>query len=148
MRVAESVFYQNGLRFSCTRCSACCRHTPGYVFLSRNDLTALAVHFGISVDELRNVYCRQVSFGHVRRLSLLEKKNLDCIFWEDGGCSVYSSRPLQCRSFPFWASSISSREEWERCGKTCPGIDQGTLHPRSVIEEWLRLRREEGFLEE
>lgn len=148
MRVAENVFYKDGLKFSCTRCSTCCRHTPGYVFLSGNDVTALAGHLRITVEELKRVYCRQVSFGLVKRLSLTEKKNLDCIFWEEGGCSVYPSRPFQCRSFPFWASSISSREEWDRCAETCPGIGKGTLHPASVIDEWLRKRREEGFLEQ
>ena len=35
------VFYSDGLRFECTRCSRCCRHTPGYVFLSENDVERL-----------------------------------------------------------------------------------------------------------
>ncbi|HUX21603.1 MAG TPA: YkgJ family cysteine cluster protein, partial [Spirochaetia bacterium] len=35
-------FYQDGLRFECTRCDACCRHEPGYVFLSQTDLRRLA----------------------------------------------------------------------------------------------------------
>ncbi len=151
--MSENVFYQDGLQFSCTRCSACCRHTPGYVFLSQKDLDDLAAFLKTSRVDLKSAYCRQVSFGQVRRLSLIEKKNLDCIFWEaengshGGGCSVYPARPLQCRSFPFWASSMTSREEWDRCGRTCPGIGRGTLHPRDVIEEWLRQRRQEGFLE-
>jgi Fe-S-cluster containining protein len=148
MRVSESVFYENGLQFSCTRCSTCCRHTPGYVFLSKNDLAALAGFLNTTVDVVKNDHCRQVAFGMVRRLSLKEKKNLDCEFWEEGGCAVYPARPLQCRSFPFWASSITSREEWDRCAKTCPGVGKGTLHSRSVIEGWLRARREAGFLEE
>jgi Fe-S-cluster containining protein len=142
------IFYENGLQFSCTRCSACCRHTPGYVFLSRNDLSALVVYLRTTEDALKNAYCRQVVFGQVRRLSLKEKKNLDCVFWEEGGCTVYPARPLQCRSFPFWASSMASMEEWERCAKTCPGVGKGELHSRSVIEGWLRARREEGYLEE
>ena len=31
-------FYAEGLRFSCERCSACCRGEPGYVFLTKEDL--------------------------------------------------------------------------------------------------------------
>ncbi len=38
----EEVFYGRGLRFECTRCSRCCRHNPGYVFLSPVDLARLA----------------------------------------------------------------------------------------------------------
>ena len=34
-------FYDDGLQFECARCSYCCRHEPGYVFLSDNDLDAM-----------------------------------------------------------------------------------------------------------
>jgi len=83
----------------------------------------------------------------VTRLSLKEKPNLDCILWENGGCSVYDARPLQCRSFPFWSSCVSSAEEWEFHAAQCPGIGTGPLHDRREIERWLAQRLNEGFLE-
>jgi uncharacterized protein len=140
-------FYDKGLRFGCTRCSKCCRHTPGYVFLSPRDLRSLAGALGMSEADLRGRYCREVAFGVVTRLSLKEKPNLDCVFWEDEGCSVYESRPLQCRSFPFWASALSSRADWEETASNCPGIGRGRLHSRAEIERWVRRRVRAGFLE-
>ena len=154
--MSEDAFYRSGLRFQCTRCSRCCRHTPGYVFLSRKDLEALLPALGVGRREFLNKYCRRVVFGPVKRISLKEKPNLDCIFWENnesapearrGGCSVYDSRPLQCQSFPFWSSCLSSREEWMECAAQCPGIGRGHLHRKLEVDRWLARRREDGFIE-
>ena len=147
MTDVQGCFYAEGLKFGCTRCSRCCRHTSGYVFLSPRDLRILAGALGISPEELQRTYCRQVSFGIATRISLKEKPNLDCVFWEGDGCSVYDARPLQCRSFPFWASSLASRTEWDEMASHCPGIGQGRRHSRSEIERWVRRRVREGFLE-
>ncbi len=141
-------FFREGLRFSCTKCSRCCRHTPGYVFLSAGDLARIAKSLGIDSGEARRRYCRKVDIGGFGRVSLKEKTNLDCILWEEGGCSVYASRPLQCRSFPFWSSNLSSRESWDEAGDACPGIGRGRLHHRARIERWLARRLADPLLGE
>ncbi len=143
----QDVFYKNGLRFECTRCSKCCRHTPGYVFLSETDIEKLAEALSLPRQAFLGRYCRRVRFGPLHRISLREKPNVDCILWEDGGCSVYDGRPLQCRSFPFWSSCLSTIEDWQYHGRQCPGIDTGRLHPREEIEGWLALRMKEPFIE-
>jgi uncharacterized protein len=143
----EQCFYDEGLRFGCTRCSNCCRHTPGYVFLSAGDLRSLSSALGLPEADVRSRYCREVALGVVTRLSLKEKPNLDCVFWEGEGCSVYEARPLQCRSFPFWASALSSRAEWDETASHCPGIGRGPVHSRAEIERWVRRRVRAGFLE-
>jgi Fe-S-cluster containining protein len=145
--MSRDVFYGSGLQFECTRCSECCRHTPGYVFLSEKDVETLARVTGSERQEFLRTWCRQVAFGVARRVSLKEKQNLDCIFWENGGCSVYDARPLQCRSFPFWSACVSSSEEWGHHARQCPGMGKGVFHPRSEIEYWLERRLKEGFLE-
>jgi Fe-S-cluster containining protein len=143
----DAPFYDDGLRFQCTRCSRCCRHTPGYVFVSENDIARLSRFLGLARGEIIRRYCRQVSFGIVKRISFTEKQNLDCVFWENDGCSVYEARPLQCQSFPFWSSNVASRAEWEGWISQCPGIGQGRIHSKGEIERWLRRRVEEGFIE-
>ena len=145
---AAEPFYRDGLRFACTRCSRCCRHTPGYVFLSARDLARIARRLGITVAESRRRFCRVVDMGGFRRLSLREKPNLDCILWEDGGCSVYEARPLQCRSFPFWSANLASHGSWEEVARSCPGIGRGRVHGRSRIERWLARRLAAPLLEE
>ncbi|MDR1894336.1 MAG: YkgJ family cysteine cluster protein [Spirochaetales bacterium] len=142
----DEPFYKTGLSFECRRCSSCCRFQPGYVFLSRQDREALAGFFNLSTGDFMERYCRWVDLGHCSRLSLIEKSNLDCIFWEGGGCSVYSVRPLQCRSYPFWFSSLSSPEAWKDLAAGCPGINRGRKHGLEEIRSWLEQRRLEPYL--
>ncbi len=78
-------------------------------------------------------------------MSLIEKRNYDCIFWSEEGCEVYAARPFQCRSFPFWSSIVDDREHWEEQGRSCPGINEGDLHSSSEIERWLTLKGEEDY---
>jgi Fe-S-cluster containining protein len=105
------------------------------VFLSSEDLGALAAGQGMGRGEFVNVWCRWVSFGQeVEYLSLKEKTNYDCIFWKDG-CLVYPSRPLQCRTFPFWDSIVCSPGAWEKAAAGCPGMGQGELYSMARIEE-------------
>jgi len=143
----QDAFYKSGLRFECTRCSECCRYTPGYVFLSPADLARLAESTHIAKEEFLRRFCRMIDLGVARRVSLREKPNLDCILWENNGCSQYEARPLQCRSFPFWSACVASREDWENHARNCPGMGHGGIHPREEIDGWLTRRMQEGFLE-
>lgn len=136
----KTPFYQNGLKFECTQCHACCRHDPGYVFLSKEDLDRLCIHFHITSSEFIQKYCRWVDLGVERHLSLLEKPNFDCIFWEEG-CSVYASRPLQCRTYPFWSDSVQDKKSWDLESRFCPGIGIGKIHTADEIKNHLLNRR-------
>jgi Fe-S-cluster containining protein len=117
------------------------------VFLSPQDLATLTQAARLTEDEFLRRYCRSVDLGLARRVSLREKPNLDCILWENSGCSRYEARPLQCRSFPFWSACVTSRQEWENHAKSCPGMGHGSIHPREEIDGWLARRLSEGFLE-
>lgn len=143
----NTTFYEKGLRFTCTRCSRCCRHEPGFVFLSYEDLDRLILHFRMPVSSFLDRFCRTVDLGLVKRLSLQEKDNYDCILWGEGGCIAYEARPLQCRSYPFWAPHLESIDTWRALTADCPGIDRGELHSRETIEQWLFQRRKERFID-
>ena len=147
MNTSSKTFYDDGLRFGCSRCSLCCRFDSGYVWLSRADLDRLAERFRSDRRGVIDQYCRTVDIGGFRQLSLLEQPNRDCVFWVGGACSVYEHRPLQCRSYPFWLHHLVSREEWDRAAQHCPGVGVGPLHSRETIDAWLALRRAEPTLD-
>lgn len=89
------------------------------------EIAALARRLGLSDAEFRAVYTRRLRGAE---LSLRERQNGDCVFWSEArGCGVYSDRPRQCRSFPFWASIVHSRERWEEEAQGCPGMNAGPL---------------------
>jgi hypothetical protein len=84
-----------------------------------------------------------------RRLSLIEvRSSNDCIFLSDPDdqgnrhCTIYSARPRQCRTWPFWPSNIDSPEDWSMAQLRCPGINRGPLHTRETIEDYARTTRE------
>ncbi|MBO7121940.1 MAG: YkgJ family cysteine cluster protein [Treponema sp.] len=132
----ENCFYKNGLSFECQRCSDCCRLSPGVVYLSKNDLTRLSEWFKISqVDFIKN-YCRWVQYyGNKEALALLEKKNYDCVLWDQGGCQAYGARPVQCSTYPFWSWILQSEQSWNEEGASCKGINSGRLRSRQEIDE-------------
>ncbi len=140
-------YYTQGLRFTCRQCSTCCRHDPGFVFLSFTDLERIVTVLDSTPAEVLRQYCRIVDVGGGRRrISLIERSNYDCIFWQQGKCTIYEARPLQCRSFPFWHEFVYDQARWEECAKSCPGIGEGPVHSAEEIEAWLRAREEETFL--
>jgi Fe-S-cluster containining protein len=144
--MSEKPFYTEGLRFSCTRCSSCCRYEEGFVFLSRKDADLLAGELCLGYTEFVEAYCRWVPCleGGMERLSLKEKSNRDCVFWTAsasgetrGGCRVYKVRPLQCRTFPFWRPVLVSAESWKWTAGTCPGMGKGVLYSMDYIKTCL-----------
>jgi Fe-S-cluster containining protein len=150
--MSEQPFYAQGLQFSCARCSYCCRHESGFVYLSEKDLYRLAKEMGMGYTDFIETWCRWVPFDQgTERLSLKEKIGFDCIFWSDkdgsAGCSVYHARPLQCRAFPFWDSTVCSLRAWETAATGCPGINNGDLHSKDKIESFLKSLEEELIIE-
>ena len=77
---------------------------------------------GESVEQFSRRYVRRVG----DRYSLIEKPGGDCVFWdEQAGCTVYPARPVQCRTWPFWAENIETPADWEHVRRVCPGSGRG-----------------------
>lgn len=139
-------FYTSGLKFSCKRCSTCCRYESGFVYLSEKDIEKLLAVFKMGKNEFIDSYCRWViGLDGNMILSLKEKPDNDCILW-DSSCIVYENRPLQCRTFPFWKSIISSKAAWETAAADCPGMNSGTLHSQEAINLFLSMRESEPVI--
>lgn len=133
-------FWTRGLSFQCARCSACCRHDPGFVFLSRDDLLALAGYFSLGALDLARRYCRPVDVGSAWRISLKEKSAYDCVLWDEAGCRAYEARPLQCRTYPFWPGVLDSEADWQAEARECPGVGRGLVVPDDEIARRLMAR--------
>lgn len=135
-------WYRDGLSFSCTRCGACCTGTPGYVWLSVDEIERLAQFRGEQLDEFGRQFLRRVG----RRYALVEKPNGDCIFWDRRlGCTVYPARPVQCQTWPFWEENLETPEDWKHTQKSCPGAGRGNWFSVEQIQaELARSRNREG----
>jgi Fe-S-cluster containining protein len=153
---AKPPWYADGLDFTCTQCGNCCTGGPGFVWLEKSEIVALADYLEITAEEMVERYCRKIS----GKFSLKEIRHpargqYDCIFVKEilvnAGpdtakieqtrieqtrrvCSVYPARPLQCRTWPFWPENLGSKKAWKQAGRKCHGMDQGRHFDRQSIE--------------
>ena len=102
----------------------------------------MAAKMKMSTEEFNASFTRErgsAKSGKYRELK--EKKSvggLDCIFLDRESmpgkaiCSLYESRPLQCRTWPFWSEIVETKESWNDCKPQnaadkdgCPGLGKG-----------------------
>jgi len=139
---SSAPWYAAGLAFECSQCGRCCAGpNEGYVWVEDAEIAAIAESLALPVEEVRRRYVRRVN----GRLCLIERPdNHDCIFLSadagDGkprGCQVYAVRPLQCRTWPFWAGNLDSPDDWARAATRCPGVNRGQKFTLQQIHERL-----------
>lgn len=137
--MAETPWYAEGLKFRCSQCGDCCTGAPGYVWVNKEEIEALARRFGIEVDAFERKYVRKIGV----RKSLVEYSNGDCVFFdpEKRNCTVYEDRPRQCRTWPFWDSNVRTPEAWAATCEVCPGSGRGKLYTLDEITERVKTLR-------
>lgn len=119
------LYIPDNFKFKCFDCGDCCRHEAGYIFLLDDEIKVISKYFKIRKEEFLHNFAFKFSNSVY---SLKEKENFDCIFWDEscrngkGGCSIYKIRPIQCKDFPFWISTFSSKENFEEQASRCKGI--------------------------
>jgi len=120
-RNANMPWYADGLQFECGQCGKCCGGEPGYIWLTVEEIRAAAEALGMHPLDFCSMYVTEYPEG----VSLRELENGDCSLLHDGKCTIYKSRPLQCRTWPWWPDNLRSPEAWRRTGLRCPGVNRG-----------------------
>ena len=125
-------WYHEGLQFQCSQCGDCCTGAPGFVWVNKAEIAALAKRLHMDEETFESNYVMQVGI----RKSLKEFANGDCVFFDNEKrcCNVYEDRPRQCRTWPFWDSNLRSPETWAETCEICPGSGKGKLHQIEDIE--------------
>jgi Fe-S-cluster containining protein len=132
----DDPWYRDGLRFTCTMCGKCCTGAPGFVWVNDEEIHALAAATGTPRNEFGPLYTKK----YRGKVTLREKANGDCVFFEHGkGCTVYAVRPRQCRTWPFWESNLKSPETWAETEANCPGSGEGELVPADEITRRMKV---------
>lgn len=137
--MADRPWYHRGLRFQCTGCGACCTGAPGYVWVNKAEIEAMAAALALDVAAFQSKYVRQVGI----RKSLVERPGGDCVLFDNRTrtCRVYAVRPRQCRTWPFWARNLRTPGAWRRTARHCPGVNHGPLVSRREIQARLDMIR-------
>lgn len=127
-----------GLRFTCTQCGNCCTGPTGFVLFTDVEAEAMSKDLKITKEEFYANHTRDTLVGRSLGEIEVEGYGYDCVFLtrdESGktGCSVYGSRPEQCRTWPFWKSNLVGKRAWKEEAQGCPGMNVGELHTPNFI---------------
>jgi uncharacterized protein len=123
------------VRFACLpSCGGkCCKigATGGFVFLTRADILRIVknVWQGASQIKLGRFEWTRFMSTPSQQHYLEQRPSGDCCFYKQGRCSIYESRPTQCRTFPFWPELVFNQEKMAEASQTCPGIGVGDELP-------------------
>ncbi|MFA6143321.1 MAG: YkgJ family cysteine cluster protein [Sulfurimonas sp.] len=106
---------------ACASCGGnCCTGESGNIFVSVTEITAIAALLEMDEREFRRNYLRKEGYRYSLKEKIINGSH-DCVFFNraQNGCSIYTARPLQCRTFPFWDYFRTRIDELK---SECPGI--------------------------
>jgi Fe-S-cluster containining protein len=130
-------WYIAGLHFECLECGSCCSGPgEGYIWVTKAEIEFIAEFLKMPVEQLRQKYLKRLGL----RTSIIEHVTTkDCIFLQSVAgrkkCVIYSVRPSQCRSWPFWSENLTSPNAWNEAATNCPGINRGRLYSYDEIQK-------------
>ena len=133
----RSYFFDQGIRFECQRCGVCCTGEPGVIFVDKHEVERIAEYVSIEVPR----FVQQCLFPFRDGYSIREHSDGRCLYYKDG-CTIYSVRPSQCSTYPFWFENMRSEKKWRRLAKECPGIGCGPLYSKKQIIEIIQSNME------
>lgn len=100
----------------------------------------MAAQLGLVMETFLERYARKsVDDGCWELMEEQTDFGFDCVLLErcdETGktiCLAHDSRPVQCRTWPFWPDNLKSKKAWNRAAKSCEGIGRGPLIPLRVI---------------
>jgi uncharacterized protein len=109
------------------------------VWLSDEEITRL----GASLSASTEVFVDRYLDRDTGRWALKEDPRTgDCIFLREARCSIYEARPRQCRTFPWWPSTLESEASWREVARSCEGVDHAEAPLISIDEIRPSLREE------
>lgn len=154
----------NSFRFECIRCGNCCTDEKTIVNTTYFDILRIKDGLNLTLDELlyilgfykfkdditqkeqeKMVISAIKTEKGLAFVGLYKKKNGDCYFYDSNSkkCTIYSVRPMFCRTFPFSFRKDKTHEQKVNIGYSnkgleyCPGI--GNKSPSININDWLAL---------
>ena len=118
--ISSDVWWKEGLKFGCTACGRCCQN-DGEVWLDADEFADLSNNLKETPKAVLEKYSEKTMSGWIKlknQISDDPKINDRCIFLREDGkqCSIYESRPIQCRTYPFWPRLLSNEGEWNKEG--------------------------------
>ncbi len=102
------------------------------VYVTQEDISEIAACLGL----FPALFCKQ----YVKKtdgFDVLVSREGACVMLQENRCRVYSSRPRQCRTWPFWPENLKRHVWYGEVRKRCPGVGKGRKYEEEEIERIL-----------
>ena len=128
-------WWHDGVRFECQGSGKCCvsRGEYGHVYLTLDDRRRLARLLKMRLSSFTRKFCEQGE-----GIWKLKDFTETCVFLEDKRCKVYTARPTQCRTWPFWPEVMSAKAWSKDVAQFCPGVGKGKVWGKAEIEKRIK----------
>jgi Fe-S-cluster containining protein len=105
---------------ACETCRGQCCRWGGYVWVTEDDITAMAEIMNQSLEAFADQYLK-AAYGRLSFQERLWEGEYHCAMFDrfTHRCLVYPARPEQCRTFPFWEQY---RTNFIKLLELCPGV--------------------------
>eukprot|EP00128_Syssomonas_multiformis_P003908 Colp12_sorted_trinity150504_noHs@632 len=127
-----------GLNFKCTACGKCCTTSgKAEVYVNVAQALKIAEELDLEPAEFASSYLIKNSTDQKTRFKLRKKEGA-CTFLDrnTNKCTIYNSRPTQCRTYPFWPDIVKNESTWNSEAAVCEGINENAERV-----DWHTIRR-------
>lgn len=149
------------LPFDCTGCGNCCK-TTGNVYMSPQEVAVAAAYKNMTTTEFIDSYADYKLEATTTETSnsavsagggdvpwiLLQNREPEtgegpaaCVFLdrETNMCGIYSVRPIQCSTYPFWTNILESEQKWNEEVRRKDSVDDEidvNMNKQQNLPEW------------
>jgi Fe-S-cluster containining protein len=135
------VRYPSNLRWICVRCTNSCHDLPGRernILLTMNDITRITRTTKLTAQEFS-----RSSRGTAPYERKMKKHNGRCVFLQGSRCSIYGTRPLICRFYPFSLRPLGDKMLEVGFDSSCSGIGTGPNRSERFFRGLITLAKKE-----
>ena len=108
---------------ACSYCGGrCCYGESGYIWLNEKEINGISDFLNIELDVFISDYLRKEN-GKYTIKDIKFQNYYSCLFFDrdERHCSIYSVRPNQCRTYPFWGIY---KDDPEPLFSECPSVEE------------------------
>jgi len=130
--------YPRKVRFKCDKCALCCGDTTGRVrriLLLKIEAKRISLKTNKSVNSFAEKRDGSEPYIYV----IKKTANGKCVFLKDNLCTIYHTRPLICRFYPFELKEDENRKHVFAYTDECPAIGKGPYFGKSYFERLFKM---------
>ena len=134
--------YPVNVRFECNQCGLCCGDTvekARHILLLESEAQDISVKTGLPIAD----FAVEASSSQPYVYEIKKPSQGKCIFLENNQCTIYKSRPLICRFYPFELKFDQDKETHVfNYTLECPTIGAGKTLTKKHFEELFLLAKQ------